>query len=229
MPEGRAAGPPDSADCCRAVDPRIARHFDRRMQERTADGSLPELHSVSRRLFEALLDDVEGSAPSILEIGCGSGALTVALLEHGAATSTGVDLSADSLEVARRRADAAGMSGRARFEQGDGASAALERHDWVILDRVLCCYPELDHLLDNSVSAAGRRYAFSVPASGGWRGRLNRILFRLEEAIESIRGMPCPGYVHDISKIEGRLTSAGFRRTGGGPVGMWYVAVFDRA
>lgn len=221
-------GPHPRADCCEPIDPRIARHFDRKSRQRAAGGSLPPIHSVSQHLLDALALDVSETAPSVLEIGCGGGALSVGLLERGASSATGVDLSTGSLEVARRRAEAAGLTARTRFDVGDGASVSLAPHDWVVLDRVLCCYPDLDRLLGNSISAAEKRYAFSVPASSGWRGLANRISFWLEDATESLRGRPCPGYVHDISRIEARLMDAGFHRTRSSVARLWYVAVFDR-
>jgi hypothetical protein len=90
---------------------------------------------------------------------------------------------------------------------------SLAAHDWVVLDRVLCCYPDLDRLLGNSVAAAKERHVFSVPASSGWRGLANRSWIRLEDATEALRGRPCRGYVHDIRRIEARLMDAGVRRT----------------
>lgn len=189
---------------------------------------MPPLHPVSQRLLDALTLDLREAAPTLLELGCGSGALTLGLLERGARSATGVDLSADSLGVARRRAHAAGLTHRTSFEVADGASVRLAPHDWVVLDRVLCCYPDLDRLLGNSIAAAQKRYAFSVPASRGWRGFANRIWFWLEDATEMLRGRPCPGYVHDIGKIEARLIGAGFRRTRSSVARLWYVAVFDQ-
>ncbi len=221
-------GPSPRADCCEPVDRRIAHHFDRKMRQRAADGARPALHPVSQRVFDALAIDATEAAPSVLELGCGGGALMIGLLEAGATSATGVDLSSESLEVARRRAEAVGLTERTRFEPGDGALVPLAPHDWVVRDRVLCCYPDLDRLLGNSVSAAQKRYAFSVPASSGWRGFANRIWFWLEDATEALRGRPCPGYVHDITKIEARLMDAGFHRTRSSLARLWYVAVFDR-
>ena len=228
MPVNAEPGPPPRAGCCEPLDPRIARHFDRKIRQRAANGALPALHAVSQRLLDALAVDASEAAPSVLELGCGGGALIIGLLERGATSATGVDLSTESLEVAGRRAEAAGLTDRTRFELGDGARVPLAPHDWVVLDRVLCCYPDLDRLLGNSVSAAQKRYAFSVPASSGWRGLANRLWIRLEDATEALRGRPCRGYVHDIETIEARLMDAGFHRTRRSVARLWYVAVFDR-
>jgi SAM-dependent methyltransferase len=228
MRPSRDASLAKTPDCCGSgADPRIARHFDRKMHERVATGELPSLHFVSRRVLEAL-GDVAESRPSVLELGCGGGALTVSLLERGAARASGIDLSPASIEIARRRAEEAGVSAGTSFEVGDGASIKLERHDWVVLDRVICCYRDVHRLLDNSIDAAGRRYAFSVPESRGLRGLINRAIVWLEDITNALRGKPCPGYVHDIRRIEQRLTAAGYRQIRAATAGLWYVAVFER-
>lgn len=219
---------PDPADCCvPPTDPRIARHFDHKMRERTAAGALPPLHSVSAQLLEQLAD-VGEAAPSILEIGCGSGALTVALLERGALRASGVDLSPGSIDAARRRAAEAHLDDRTSFRVGDGATGELEAHDWVVLDRVICCYRDVSRLLSNAIPAAQRRIAFSVPDSRGGFGWMNRVEELIEGVVNVVRGRPCPGYVHDIGLIEGRLAQAGFRPLRTANAGRWYVGVFER-
>ena len=51
-------------------------------------------------------------------------------------------LSSASIDAARSRFDQAQLSERAHLSAGDAARVPLEPHDWVILDRVICCYPE---------------------------------------------------------------------------------------
>lgn len=217
---------PRTDDCCSA-DPRIANYFNKRMRALAAAGELPEMVEVSRRLLE-ILSDVGELRPTVLELGAGSGALTVALLELGAAAADGVDLSADSAATAQRRAATAGVAERVSFSIGDGAQVPLTTHDWVVLDRVICCYPHMERLLANAIGAAARRFAFSVPFSSGWRGVVNRTISAAENVTNRIRGRPCPGYVHDIQRIEARLAAAGFARLRHARTNLWYTAVWER-
>lgn len=182
---------------------------------------------VTRALL-ALLSDVESVQPTLLELGCGSGALLVTLLERGAVRADGVDLSPASIATAKRRAEAADVVERVSLQVGDGSVVPLAQHDWVVLDRVICCYADVDRLLGNSIGAAGRRYAFSVPLDSGWQGLVNRVIRTVENWTNRLRGRPCPAYTHSIAKIQRRLRDAGFSPLRERRVGLWYVAVFER-
>jgi len=156
-------------DCCPSADPRIARQFDARYDDWTEDEGFPELVDVSGAILD-LVRDAALRRPSVLELGCGTAALGVALLEMGAASLTGVDLSPASIDLARQRADAAGFAEAATFEVGNAVATTADPHDWVILDRVICCYGDAATLVERAISLAGERIAISVPESRGWRG-----------------------------------------------------------
>jgi magnesium-protoporphyrin O-methyltransferase len=220
----RPAGP----DCCgHAPDPRIARYFDAAAGRSGDTNDLPPAKRVSVALL-AELRDVDEIRPTVLELGCGMGALSVSLVERGASRATGIDLSPGSIEVATRRAARAGLEAQTAFAVGDGATATLTPHDWVVLDRMICCYRHAGRLLENAIPAARRRIAFSIPESRGGRGIVNRPLWFAENVINFAMRPYCPGYVHDIRVIEDRLHRAGFSRLRSGHSRLWYLAVFER-
>lgn len=231
MPEPMPDSVPEAGtdDCCPPPDPRIARHFDARVSRLSAeaDGGFPEMVEVSRTLL-ALLDDVGTVQPTLLELGCGSGAMSVALLEAGAIRADGVDLSPQSVATAQRRAAAAGVADRASFVVGDGSVVPVEPHDWVVLDRVICCFSDMDGLLANSIGAASKRFAFTVPLDSGWQGLINRLFRVAENATNRLRGGPCPGYTHSIAAIRDRLRQAGFEQLRDARDGLWYATVWEK-
>lgn len=165
--------------------------------------------------------------PTVLEIGSGTGGMSVALLEMGARTVRGVDLSPASVEVARRRARAGRFDEQAEFTVGEGVAAGGGPYDWVILDRVLCCDGRGYSLLEAAIRMARQRIAISVPESRGWRGLLNRPMWAAETVWDLARG-GCRGYVHDLRRMERAMADAGFLPTGVGHVGMWHVGVYQR-
>jgi SAM-dependent methyltransferase len=215
------------SDCCPPPpDPRIARQFDARYDGWTHDEGFPELVDVSGAILD-LVRDTALRRPSVLDLGCGTAALGVALLEMGAARLTGVDLSPASIDLARQRAEGAGFAETATFEVGNAAETNIEPHDWVILDRVICCYGDVERLVGRAISLSRERIAISVPESRGWRGLVNRPLWLAEFAWDRWQG-GCRGHVHDLGKIERRLAAAGFRPAGSDRIGLWHIGIYDR-
>ncbi len=218
--------PAEGTDCCAPADPRIARQFDERAEAWSDVDEFPDLVDVSARMLD-LLRDAPLRRPTVLEFGCGTGAVGVALLEMDAARVTGIDLSPASIEVARRRSAAADVAERATFDVGNAADAAAERHDWVVMDRVICCFGDAERLVARAVERAGERIAITVPESRGWRGLVNRPLWAMEFAWDRLRG-GCRGYVHDLRLIERQLAAAGFRPGASARIGLWHIGVYDR-
>ena len=227
------ADDPERDPACCSESPtnaRIAACFDSLTGfRRGRRGALPKLSPVSRSLLQALGPDAEGG-PTVLELGSGTGGLAVALLARGASHLTGVDLSATSVAAARDRLAAAGLpDGRATFIVGDAADIAVEPHDWVVLDRAICCYGDVDRLMSQAIASARTRIAYSVPESEGWRRFVNRAIWFLEDSWQAILGLhPSPGYFHPIRRIDGQLVAAGFRLTRRWRFRMWRLAIFER-
>lgn len=185
---------------------------------------------ITRHLLAAL----EGQGlqgKSVLDLGCGTGDLALATLARGAANADGIDLGPGAIEEARSLAAERGLADRATFSVGDGAVEALTRHDVVALNRVLCCYPSVDRLLENSLGAAGDVYAYTAPVHTGLVGLFNRasvaisnLTFRLRD--KKFRGFRA--FVHDLDEVDRRIAEAGFHRTHAAHRRIWQVAVFAR-
>jgi len=148
---------------------------------------------------------------------------------RGAARAAGLDLSSVAIREATRLANEAGLAERVRFDVGDAAQVELVASDVVVLDKVICCYPEVDSLLENTIRATGSTYAFAVPYSSGIRGLLARMAISLENAFRRIRRQAFRAYVHDVKRIESILARAGFEPVASTRRTMWYVAVHERA
>ncbi|HYN69281.1 MAG TPA: class I SAM-dependent methyltransferase [Candidatus Eisenbacteria bacterium] len=215
-------------DCACPTDSRIARFFDARTAERLAQRQEPGPVAVTQRLSAALVS-MDPTGKTVLELGCGRGLLLLGLTQAGAAHATGVDLSPASIDAARDRFKRAQLSERADLSVGDAARVPLEPHDWVILDRVICCYPDVERLLANTLPAAKQIYAFTTPTSRGWLGALARLEQWVEDVWNGLRGQPCPGYVHSLDLIEARLASAGFRLRHRDRKRHWQIAVYERS
>ncbi len=223
--------------CCSAagkratIADRIATSFDRQVGRTVSDPDvLPEPSPISGRLLE-LLSDVSEARPSVLDLGCGTGNTSIRLARAGAGPVTGMDLSPVSIDIARRRAAAVGMTDdRVRFDLGDVTSSVLRPRDWVVLDRVICCYDDVDLLLTNALSGTRRRLAFAVPDSRGWRGVVNKMTWSAENLGKAVIRRPdCKGFVHDLGEIDRRLADSGLAKMRDSVRGLWYAAVYERA
>ena len=142
----------------------IGQHFDERFQDWEPVG--PEATDL---MFSWLRD--EGLAGStIMDVGCGTGELLLRALEAGATRATGADLSSEAIAMASELVEEAGLTDRADLWVGDAAVEPLDPHDVVVLDKVICCYPDADALIARSAGAAQRLYAFAIPESRGFWG-----------------------------------------------------------
>lgn len=216
-----------------STDP-IATFFDRRTCCCVEAGGVsrsrvPGARGVSRLLLEEL-DDAGLTGVTVLELGAGVGALSLGMLERGASRVTGLDVSPASIEEARRRARAGGLtSDRVRFEVADAAIAAVEPHDVVIADKVYCCYFGPAALMRNTAPAARRRYALVVPESRGVFGVLARAFIGTENALRWIRRDRFRAFVHDVPAIERDLVERGFRPRARKRYRGWRVLLYERA
>lgn len=169
---------------------------------------------------------------TVLDVGCGAGELALAALEHGAVHAHGIDLGPGAIGHARSLARARGLADRTTFEVGDGSSATLPPADVVVLNRVVCCYPDLEALIGNSTGAAGAVYAFTAPADRGLPGVWNRIGVRCSNRWYALRRKKFGSFrvfVHPVDRIDRAVRDAGFvpvlrerRRV------VWELAVYRR-
>ena len=182
---------------------------------------------VSRDLVEAL-ERLGLRNRTVLDLGCGAGGVAIEAVVRGASRATGIDLSDVAIEQARALSVHAGTADRTSFRVGDGSTAPLEPHDVVVLNRVFCCYPRVDALLENSLQATGWAYAYTVPPSSGWRGILARLLVGIENATYAARRSRFRAFVHDLRRIDSAVRSAGFREAVSRTSLLWDLRVYVR-
>jgi SAM-dependent methyltransferase len=175
----------------------------------------PTAAKVTASLLDAITE--AGVADrTILDVGCGIGDLAIEVVARGGANGTGFDLSPKAIGEARRLAASRGVGDRMRFEVGDGAKLDLPAADIVVINRVVCCYPDTDNLLDHTLGAAGSVFAMTAPVSKGATGLLNRLKSALENVGYRLRPSKYVGFrtfIHDLDRIDERIRAAGFRRT----------------
>jgi magnesium-protoporphyrin O-methyltransferase len=201
---------------------RIAHHFDERFRDWQ-----PVCPASTDLLFGWL--EREGLAgSSVMDVGCGTGELIVRALDAGATRATGADLSSEAIAQASAQIREAGFEDRVDLWVGDAAVDALQPHDVVVLDKVICCYPDADALIARSTAAARRLYAFAVPESRGLWGLIARARWFVFDLVARLRGEDHPRFIHERTDVEAKVLAAGFRPLHTGRQFVWFVGVYAR-
>jgi magnesium-protoporphyrin O-methyltransferase len=167
-------------------------------------------------------------ADTLLDIGGGVGVLVHELLtDNGAGAAVYVEAARAYVDAARQESTRRGHRERVRFLHGDfnALASAVGPADLVTLDRVLCCYPELDPLLLASAARARRYWAASFPR--------NRWYVRLHAGWQNWRraraGNAFRTTVHPVERIYELLSNAGMRPLLVSRRPVWEIVLCERA
>jgi SAM-dependent methyltransferase len=163
---------------------------------------------------------------TVLDIGAGVGAAHQALLAAGAAAVTDVDGSAAYVAVAREEAERIGTADRVTYEVGDFVELAssVAPADLVVLDRVICCYPQMEQLVRASLAHARLRYGLVYPRDSWWI----RAGFAVLNGIARLVRVRTRAYIHRTAAVEAIIREGGFVPRLSRSSLVWQVAVYER-
>jgi 2-polyprenyl-3-methyl-5-hydroxy-6-metoxy-1,4-benzoquinol methylase len=123
-----------------------------------------------KRLATRIVDlvtarDVDGA--TVLEIGGGIGDLQIELLRAGATRAVSVELSPAYEQVARELVRETSFGGRVEWVTADVARDpdAVELADIVVMNSVVCCYPDMEPLMEVAARKARRLLVVTYPRS----------------------------------------------------------------
>jgi SAM-dependent methyltransferase len=164
---------------------------------------------------------------TLLDIGAGIGSLTFGLLERGITHAVAVDASSAFNGVARKEAERLGRADAVDFVQADFVSVAssLPAATCVTLDRVVCCYPSYEALLNAALPHAELCVGLSYPRDV-WYVRLGVML---ENAQRRLTKNSFRTFVHPAARMEDMIRSAGFKLSTRRKTWMWSVDVYTRS
>lgn len=170
------------------------------------------------------LDQASYKDATILEIGSGVGHLHQTLLENGAKSAVGIDLSSKMNEEARQWAKERGLSKRTQYFDNDFIMIAdeLEDADITILDKVVCCYPDAESLVKKSLSKTQRVYALTYPRNRWYI----HLVMNLLTLLMVIIGSDFRPYVHDPKNIEKWITNNNYNKTYEVSNFMWLTQIY---
>ena len=211
--------------CCSSFCAGARETFDAKL----AEGDLKKYRRRGPNKTTRLLRDgivAAGGGASVIDIGGGVGALSTELLGRGFDRSTIVDASAAYQAVARRAAAERGLQERIAFHEGDFVEHAphLAAADAVVMDRVVCCYPGYEPLLEAALAHSGRVFGYAFPQDR-WDVHL---VIGGENLFQAVMRRTFRAYVHPERAMSALIAGRGFRRVSRRRTFVWCVDVYVR-
>jgi len=163
---------------------------------------------------------------TLLDVGAGVGVIHHEMLKRDVREAIHVELASEQLVVARQEVERRGHRSLVRFIEGDFVDLAdsVDPADIVTLDRVICCYPEMEPLVERSASKAKWLYGAVYPRQAWWV----RLMIGIENAVHRLRRSTFQTYIHPSSAIDGVLRGAGLRLVSLVRTLAWEVVVYHR-
>jgi tRNA1(Val) A37 N6-methylase TrmN6 len=181
---------------------------------------------TTRRLRDGLVSAGlrEGT---VLDVGGGLGILSLNLLDAGFSRAVVVEASSAYLAAASEEATRRGHSKVTEFMHGDFLEMAgkLTPSSVVTLDRVVCCYPLYEPLLEQALQLAQTAFAMSYPRDR-WFVRAG---IWLENALRCRKGNPFRTFVHPPLEMLRIIEGSGFRLANRRQTPAWSCDVFVKA
>jgi magnesium-protoporphyrin O-methyltransferase len=169
-------------------------------------------------------EGVEGL--TLLDIGGGVGAVQHALLGAGVNHATNVEASTAYIGAARAEARRRSLADRISFYHGNfvDLAADIPPADIVTLDRVICCFPDMEKMVSLSAARAGKLYGLVYPRDTWWV----KLGLALQNFYFRLRRSPFRTFTHPTKAVEAILGKYGLKRHFYRRTLFWQVAVFTR-
>jgi hypothetical protein len=213
-----------SSSCCQPDD------FDRIFDEKHARSKARAyarngLTGDAQRIAELVRERL---APgySVLEVGGGIGEIGLELLRDGAARVLNVELATQYERVAAELIRERGLDDRVARRVGDFVREGdtVPHADVVVMNRVVCCYPDGDALVGAAAVHARRYLALTIPVDRWWI----RLGIRMGNAFLALRRNTFRGYVHSTRLVVDAAQRRGLRLAEQHRGLIWQLIAFER-
>jgi 2-polyprenyl-3-methyl-5-hydroxy-6-metoxy-1,4-benzoquinol methylase len=212
------AGCCNARGCDRFFGPRFARRLAKRYRKRGLD-------KTATRMV-AFLDERGIVGASVLEVGGGIGEIQIELLKRGAAHAVNLELSPAYDDEASALLRENGLEDKVERRLIDIAAepGEVEPADVVVLNRVVCCYPDYERLLTAAAGHARRLVVFSYPP----RNVVSRLVVGTENVVFRLLRKEYRAFAHPTSAMIGVLGEHGLHPTFAHRGLAWQVTGLER-
>lgn len=207
--------------CCSGTDrffSFFAKSYARRLEKKGFEKSQNQLFSA--------LKSIGYDNQSVLEIGCGTGFFHQKMIQSGASRATGIDISKKMIDYAESLASKKGLEEKTEYSIGDFVEShnQYHEHDVLVLDKVICCYPDSETLIRLSTRKCRKSYALSYPRDS-W---IPRYSFGVIGFILTLVRSEFKPRVYPVSWVVEQIEKAGFRRSTHWQDYFWISEVYQR-
>jgi 2-polyprenyl-3-methyl-5-hydroxy-6-metoxy-1,4-benzoquinol methylase len=211
-------------NCCSAFCTATQIQFSARVAARDLARYLRKGPNTTTRLLRDLLA-TQAAGGTLLDIGAGIGASPLELLSRGFGHATAVDASSAYVAAGRQETERRGLTGAIDWLEGDFVSLAtqLAAADVVTLDRVVCCYPAHEPLLNAALDRVRQMVGLSYPRDCWYV----RAVIAVENGLRWLRGDAFRVLVHSPAGMAALMRTRGFRLTGLRTTVTWSVEVYS--
>ena len=177
--------------------------------------------------FMKVLEALPLDNKSVLDIGGGIGALTFELFKKNILKVSHVDLSEPYVKTFRSEVDRRSLTEKVQSYHGDFLDFVndIETADLVSLDKVICCYPDFDNLVRQSIKKSNVWYAYSIPRTN----LTTRIYFFIDKIMNKLKGKNLSVFFHSKDAIERIVIESGFTKLTEKLDGYWRVVLFKKS
>jgi len=183
--------------CCRPDD--YDKVFDEKhARSKARDYARKGLGGDSQRIVDLVSGRLQPGY-SVLEIGGGIGEIQLELLKDGAARALNVELATQYERVADEMIRDRGLADRVERRLGDFVREAgtIPSADVVIMNRVVCCYPDLEALVGAAADHARHYMVMTFPVDRWWI----RCGIAAANTFLRVRRSTFRGYAHATSAV----------------------------
>ena len=207
--------------CCQCQG--IESMFDKKAAKRELKRYLKKGPSKTTKMLLDAINMVGVQGLTFLDIGGGIGAIQHALIKWGALNGISIEASSAYIDLIKDEID---LTKKVVFKHGDFTAIAsdLDSADIVTLDKVICCYDDMDELVGLSSKLAQKIYAVVYPRDNWW----TKLLLPIINFYPKIKGSSFRVFIHPTKQVEDIIIRNGLKRNYYNKRLFWQVVIFTR-
>jgi len=179
----------------------------------------------TRKLIQAI--QKEGvQLSTLLDIGGGVGAIHHELLSAGAAQATCVDASEAYISKSKEEGERLGHLDSITYYSGNYVELAREagKADITTLDKVICCFEDMESLVQLSIQNTNKLYGLIYPVERWW----TKLVSRVANVMFGLIGNDFSVHIHSEAAIDKLIRENGFQRRYYYKNPLWQVILYGR-